>query len=399
MNRRFNELNNANRVVNALAIGSPAVSVHFFNRAAFSVSSIDELTPLKDNIVEMSLANMPVTDDMLDHLKPFKALRKLNLNATQVTGSGLSALASLPALKSISLSGSAVDADKLENLASFASLKNAFLWNTAVTHQDVQKIEKENRKAIFDIGFSGDTTVLQLTRPQMVAQSEFFSKSLPVKLRHYINGTTLRYTVDGSMPDSVSSPEYKEPLILDKNTMVKSRAFKKGWIASDVIQHFYFRQTFVPDSAALVGKNKKPDVGTGARMIIDGLKSDINFSSAMWLGFRDKPMECMLYFNKPVKASNITISYLMDISASIMPPQEVQFWGGMDAKNLRLLSTQHPVQPTEMLYREILPVECNFAPADIRVIKLVVKPLPKLPEWHQQKGGSTAFYIDEVFVN
>lgn len=392
-------LSNANRVIAPLAMASPALSVHFFNRAAFSASSISELGALKNNIVEMSFANMPVTDEMLENLKPFKELRRLNLNSTQVTGSGLASLSSLPALKTISLSGSPVTADKLDNIASFASLKNAFLWNTAVTHQDVQKLERENRKAVFDVGFSGDTTVLQLTRPQLVAQSEVFTSSLPVKLKHYINGTTLRYTLDGSAPDSVSSPEYKEPLVLDKNTMVKSRAFKQGWIASDVVQHFYFKQTYVPDSVALVGKNRKPDVGAGAHMIIDGLKSDINFSSGMWLGFREKPMECMLYFDKAVKASNITLSYLMDISASIMPPQEVQFWGGMDAGHLRLLSTQHPVQPTEMLYREILPVECNFPLTDIRVIKLVVKPLPKLPEWHQQKGGSTAFYIDEVFVN
>lgn len=392
-------LGNANRIVAPLAIASPALSVHFFNHAAFSVSSIDELLPLKNNIVEMSFANMPVTDGMLDNLRQFKELRKLNLNSTQITGSGLSALASLPALKSLSLSGSPVAADKLDNIASFASLKNAFLWNTNVTQQDLQKLEKQNRKAVFDLGFRADTTVLQLTRPQMVSQSEVFTRSLPVTLKHYINGTTLRYTLDGSIPDSITSPEYKEPLVLDKNTMVKSKAFKRGWIASDVIQHFYFKQTFVPDSAALVGTKKKPDVGTGAHMIIDGLKSDINFSSAMWLGFRDKPMECMLYFSKPVNASNITISYLMDISASIMPPQQVQFWAGMDAQHLRLLSTQHPTQPTEMLYREILPVECNFQPTELRVIKIIVKPLPKLPVWHQQKGGSTAFYIDEVFVN
>ncbi|MBL7697481.1 MAG: chitobiase/beta-hexosaminidase C-terminal domain-containing protein [Chitinophagaceae bacterium] len=393
------QLSNPNRIIVPLAEGSPALRVHFFNSAGFSDASIDELLPLKDNIVEISLAKMPVKDDMLSKLTQFKELRKLNLNETQVTGSGLSALAPLPALKSISLAGSPVIAGKLGDLASFASLKNAFLWNTSVTQQDLLQLEKENRKAVFNLGFSGDTTVLQLTPPQYVSEKEVFGKTLPVKLRHYINGAAIRYTVDGTEPDSVNSRLYTEAVILDKNTMIKSKAFKKGWIASDVVQHFYFKQTYVPDSAVLVGKHKKPDVGTTARMLIDGEKSEINFSSGMWLGFRDKPMECMLYFNKPVKASNITVSYLMDISASIMPPQDVQFWVGTDERNLKLLSTQHPRQPTEMLYREILPVECNFPQMDLQVIKIIVKPLPKLPEWHQQKGGSTAFYIDEVFVN
>lgn len=395
----INRLSNANRVIVPLATGSPALSVHFFNSASFSGASIDELVPLKDNIVEMSFAHMPVTDDMLGKLRQFKELRKLNLNSTQVTGQGLSALASLPALKSISLSGSPVTADKLNDIASFASLKSAFLWNTSVTAQDVRALEKRNRKAVFNLGFSGDTTVLQLTPPQMVSENEVFTNSLPVKLKHYINGATIRYTLDGAEPDSVSSTEFKEPIVLDRNTMIKSKAFKKGWISSDAVQHFYFKQTYIPDSAVLTGKNKKQDVGSGAHMLIDKEKSEINFSSGKWLGFRDKTMECMLYFRKPVKASNITLSILMDISASIMPPQQVQFWVGPDAKNLRLLCTQRPPQPTEMLYREILPVECNFRQTEIQVIKVIVKPLPKLPEWHQQKGGSTAFYIDEVFVN
>ena len=75
----------------------------------------------------------------------------------------------------------------------------------------------------------------------------------------------------------------------------------------------------------------------GAKTIIDGEKSDMNFASGKWIGYRENPMEVMLMFNKPVEASSITLSMLQQIGAYIFPPAQVEVWGGTNKNNLKFL--------------------------------------------------------------
>jgi uncharacterized membrane protein len=392
-------LSNSNRIITSIAEGSPALSVHFFNRGNFSNAAVDELAPLKDNIIDLSFVNMPFTDELLAHLRQFKQLRKLNLSATKITGKNFSELTSLPALKSLSLSGNGITPDHLTHIGTFPSLQQIYLWNTSVAQKDLPALEKEHRKVIFNLGFTGDSTIIQLSPPMLAADQDIFREELTINIRHFIQGTSIRYTLDGTEPDSIHAQEYKGGLIIKKNTMLKAKAYKKGWISSEVVRHYYFQKTFKPDSAELVTKTKDRTEIKNAHLLIDEEKSDINYTNGKWMSFSGKPMECFLFFNAPVKASNLTIGILKDISAAIMPPQKVEVWGGMDQHHLRLLTGYNPVQPRQMEYREILPVECNFAPTELRVIKIVAWPLDKLPEWHQNKGNAGSLFVDEVFVN
>lgn len=243
------------------------------------------------------------------------------------------------------------------------------------------------------------TTILQLTPPVLPAEKDVFNQTLTVNLGHSIKGVSIRYTLDGKEPDSLNSPEYTGSIALNRNTMIKARAFKKGWISSDVARHYYFQQTYKPDSAVIPQKDKSSVANSKAHMLIDNEKSDINFTSGRWLMFEESPMESYLFFNEPVSVSNLTLSILLDISAHIMPPDVVKIWGGPDASHLRLLKTIKPIQPEKMEYREILPVECNFSLTELRVIKIQAHPLAKLPGWHQNKGSTAKLFVDEVFVN
>jgi len=398
--KEISRLSNSNRIITRLAEGSPALSVHFFNRSNFTDASVDELSSLKNNITDMSFDNMPFKDKLLAHLKQFREIRKLNLNSTQITGAGFTELTALPTLKYLSLSGNEITPDHLINIGTFPSLQQVYLWNTEVTQSDLSRLEKEHRKVIFNLGFTGDSTILQLSPPILISDHDMFKDELPVNIRHFIKGVSIRYTLDGTEPDSIHSSEYKNGLVIKRNTMLKAKAYKKGWISSAAVRHYYFQTTFLPDSAGVIIKIKgKADVKKDARILIDGEKSDINFTNGKWLSFSGAPMECFLFFNRSIKASNVTLGILKDISAAIMPPQKVEIWGGRDREHLRLLAAYNPVQPQQMEYREILPVECNFPAVDLRVIKIIGFPLAKLPAWHQNKGDSGRLYVDEVFVN
>ncbi len=398
-NKEISRLSNSNRVISSVADGSPAITVDFFNAKSFSGKAVEELLPLKNNITEINFSNMPFGDKQLPLLNQFKELRKLNLNATAITGAYLTELSSLPALKSLSVASTAITPDRILSMGNFPSLQLVYLWNTAITQTDLSRLEKQHRKVIFNRGFDGDSTVIRLSPPLLIAETEMFRMSLPVSIKHFIKGATIRYTLDGTDPDSVRSPEYSQPLQLRNNTMLRAKAFKKGWYNSDIVRHYYFKQTYLPDSALLISGPPAHKEFKDGRLLIDNDKSEINFSSGKWVQFSGKPMECLLFFNKPVRATNITLSILKDISAAIMPPSKVEVWCGRDKAHLRLLKTVTPLQPMKMDFREILSVECNFPPSENKVFKIVVWPLKKLPDWHQNKGNDGKVFMDEIFVN
>jgi len=71
-------------------------------------------------------------------------------------------------------------------------------------------------------------------------------------------GATITYTTDGSDPTSASTP-YATPINVPSATTIKARAFKPGYLDSDVSSHAYFLNapgaapTFAPGPGAYVG--------------------------------------------------------------------------------------------------------------------------------------------------
>jgi uncharacterized membrane protein len=393
-------LNNNSRLISPIALGSPALRVSFFNTSLFDISWVDELQPVSENVTEMNFLNMPVRDADLKKIGRFRNLRKLNLNFTEVTGATLAELSVLRELKSLSLSGTSLQRSHLFLLSSFPSLENVFLWNTAISADDIKTAGIKNKKIVFQIGFNGDSTSLKLNRPIFDNEQDVISSAnFPVNIKHYIKGAAIRYTVDGKDPDSLLSLTYNGPVKLDRNTLIKARAFKKGWFSSDVTAHYFFKRTYLPDSAVLFTAAKQAFRARGIKTLIDGEKSEVNFASGKWLGFQDNDLHCLLFFNKPVMASNVTLSSLLDFSSYIFPPQKVQVWGGADVKNLKLLTTTYPSMPKTKVAKHIYAAECNFAPVTVSVIKIIAQPLARVPLWLQDLKEGGHLFVDEIFVN
>ena len=398
--KEIQKLSNDNRVIAPLFINSPALAVNFYNRAFYSTEKLTELKPIIKQIVEMDFDNMPVKDEDIKIISGFTNLRKLNLNFTPITGATLIELQKLVNLKNLSLSGTAVKPDQLKALVSLPKLRTIYLWNTALASTDIQKLQQQNKNISYQSGFKGDTIVLKLTSPVIQNEEQIIVSSIPLKLKHYINGTTIRYTIDGTEPDSLSSPVYTKEVDINSEITVKAKAYKPGWISSDVVQQHFFKSTYRPDSAVLLKPADEKYKASGAKTIIDLEKSELDFANGKWLGFRKNAMEAELFFAKPVEASSITFSFFQDVGGYVFPPASVEVWGGVNETNMKLLSKVNPKQPgKESTNKENLAVQCGFSRREVKYIKFLLKPVAKLPDWHPAKGDKAWIFIDEVFVN
>ena len=390
------QLSNNNRVIVPLALNSPALAVDFYNSQNYDAQSLKDLLKLKEQVVSINLAHMPAMDDDVATLAQFINLRKLNLNFSKVTGKSIGQLNKLANLKELSLSGTDINLNDLNVLHSFPKLRDVYVWNTPITDEAAKNI-----KANYTVqtGFYSDTVVMKLTPPILQNETQVLTEAVPLQLKNYINGTVIRYTLDGKDPDSINSPLYDKNTVIDKTVLLKAKAYKPGWISSDVMQTWFYKSTYTPDSIALFTAGDEMYKGDGGKTLIDHEKGDLNFKNNKWLGYHGDKMEAMLIFNKPVKVQSVTFSGLVDIGGYIMPAQSIEVWGGNDADHLRLLSRITPQQPSKVEPGYLRGYDCSFSPTELKYIKVKANALPKLPSWHPGKGEKGWFFIDEIFVN
>jgi hypothetical protein len=59
----------------------------------------------------------------------------------------------------------------------------------------------------------------------------------------------------------------------------------------------------------------------------------------------------------------------------------------------------NPVMPNKTSVQEIKSIYTTFKPQSVSYIKIIAKPLKKLPEWHPSKGNPALFMVDELLIN
>jgi uncharacterized membrane protein len=393
------KLNTANRVVSKEAYGSPALTVSFYNSTIFNAAQLKELDAIKKQVVTLNLAKMPVTDADIKLISGFENLRRLNLSFTNITGAALQDLQKLRSLKSLSLSGTNITAAQLQQLKDLPQLKKVYAWHTAAAAADIKKLQEQLKNISFETGFNGDTTIMKLTPPVVLNEEGFVTGTIPLKLKHYIQGATIRYTTDGSEPDSIHAAVYKGNETISSNTFIKAKAFKAGWISSDIIEASFYKSTYRPDSVIYLQPADSSYKDEQGKILIDKEKGEVNFKLGNWVAFRKNRMECLLQFTTPVPVQSITLSCLVDVGSYIMPAQKIEIWGGDDSKKLRQLSILIPEQPTMLKPAYMKGFECKFNTAAVKYIKIIAVPVGKLPLWHPGKGDKAWIFTDEILVN
>ncbi|GAB2557061.1 c-type cytochrome domain-containing protein [Spirosoma aerophilum] len=399
------KLNNDYRTVAPLARESPALAVNLYNKDTYSPEKLAELSPVKEQVVYLNLNKMPVKDADLKRIAEFDNLQKLDLNFTDITGSGLSELDGLSQLKTLALSGTNITFDVLQKqLGNFKKLQTISLWNTKLTPVQIGQLQKVYRNIQFIAGFDGaDSAPITLNPPQIKNSSTIFTGTVPLQLKHPIKGVQIRYTTDGTEPDSLHSPVFTNQTVLSQPTLVKAKAYKAGWYGSTVATFDFYKSTYKPDSVNLLFPLNPVHQADGAHTFFDGRLGTFNANSPAWAnnwgGFRKYDMALVSEFKKPISVSSVALRVMVEEETSIFPPEVVEIWGGNSREKMTLLGTLKPGMPVKKEKPILKAVVCAFKPQTVSFLKVIAKPVKKLPDWHPNKGNNALLLVDEVFIN
>jgi len=394
------KLNNNYRIVYALAKGSPALAVNIYNRSVYKPGALKELEDIKKQIVSLDLNGMPVRDEELKTISRFENLRTLNLNFTDITGAGLKELKALKHLNSLSLSGTKVNYSFVKNIADISSLKKIALWSTGLSDGELQQLQKANKDITLISGFKDDGKhLLRLNQPVIVTKEAVFKTTSALQLKHPVRGVQIRYTTDGSEPDSLKSKLYEQPILLKESTTIKAKAYKTGWYGSETISSRRYKSGYTPDTVIfLLPPDNKYKSGT-AKVFSDHEFGDFSINSGKWIGVRNNNLEALLFFKQPVTMQSVSLNVMRLLPSYVFPPVAVEVWGGAEKNKLRLLSSVKPEATKKDAKQAFLEIEASFKSQSVSYLKIVVKNLKKLPDWHPGKGEPAWVFIDEILLN
>jgi hypothetical protein len=217
-------------------------------------------------------------------------------------------------------------------------------------------------------------------------------------MKNFMPGAVVRYTLDGSNPDS-SGQTYTTPFQLKDRAQLTAKTYKPGWLASNATAATFYLQRYPPDSIRLLLPIDSNYMKFRPTVLIDADKGDLGFGSGKWLGFRKNGLAALLYYRKPVTISSLTFSSIVDIGAFIFPPTNLEVWGGPNEHHLKLLGTLTPTQPDKIGPPYLTAYRIDFPPQKISCLKVIANPMSKLPDWHPAKGQPAWIFFDELLVD
>lgn len=388
--------------VSPVAIGSPALQVRFLIRSAFTPEQLKKLDKIADKIVQLNLSNMTVKDEDLKLLNKFENLEILNLNGTDISGKGLSYLKANNALYSIALSNTKVDLNGFKQLVSGETpLKQVYCWNTIIDSTKLNSLRSINPKITWYLGFIPDENeILQLTPAQLTDNDKFvLVPGDSVRLKHPMPGVVIKYTLDGSAPDSISSATYTKPFYFKSATRLRTIATRKGWLTSDTTDHTFFVQsTLNPIYTRFLLPPDKNYTAQNEATLFDSKKGEPGNFRAGFIGMKENHFEMICGFKHPQQVNEVLVSTLRNTPSYIMPPDRLELWAGDDSLKLKKITQVVPEKLTKHAYNKIelhkLPVNGTY-----KYFKIKIFNLQKLPSWHEGKGQKAWIFIDEIFFN
>ena len=393
------KLNSAYRKVYPLYKNSPALVVTYLLSSGFSASDLQELNTIKAQIIELNLNNMPVEDEALSVIGNMENLETLFLNNTKITSKGVKKLTNNKNLKQLALSNTLTDKEISQILPKLQSIQKIYLTNTRISKEEINKIRSTFPK-LEVIHEDYSDIITQLTPPFIENTEPVVENGSTAVLKHYINGASIKYTLDDTEPDSVTSPVYTQPLPVKAYLNIKAKAYKEGWIGSDSKNFLIYTKGIKPAKGQILTKVNERYKGEGFNTLINSKLGPIgNLPNPNWLGFQDDPFEAIFDFEKPQKISTLILSYGLSIPQHVFPPVEVRVYTGENAQNLKVVkNVKLPVFSNDN--KDQVKNDKIIIPLDGKThtyYKVFAQNLRVLPPWHPGKGSKAWVFVDEIF--
>ena len=394
------EFNSNYCTVNYLFNGSADVEVNFFQGHFYDKENLKKLTKIKGQIVSLNMQGMPLAKEDLNTIIQFTDLQKVNLNYTGLDMASLEILKPMTKLRSVSICGIEYDETSLNKFLDRANFASVNIWSNNTDKKMVERIVSKYPAIKIVAGDNMEDELVKISTPTIEQDSSIISNHLDVNIKHLLKGTVIRYTTDGTDPDSLKSMEYTKSIRLTGNTVLKVKAFRPGWISSDIVQRTFYKSEIHPDTIYFITNPDPKYSGIGAKTLIDYELGESNSSNGKWLAYKDANMEFVIGFHQARQLSEAHFNTLVNIGGYILPPTAISVQGSNDGQLFKNISEVKFPGITKNESGGVKTYSCVFPKStSFKYYKFIVFNVKKLPAWHAGKGTPAWIFVDELFLN
>lgn len=387
------------RAIKPLSQSSPALHVGFYGKAFYTEQALQELSPISQQVVSLALNGMPLSSADKGELKSFVNLRELVMNDTPIDDTWAETLAQLPALRHISLSSTNITEAGLTMLLSSTTIRAVYVWNTGIDVNALETLQQKYRDVRIERGYVDDgNQVLPLNDPVVAPKSSFFRDEIQVLLSHPISGVELRYTLDGTEPDSVHGLAYTAPISVKSPTVVKTKAYKSGWLSSQKATRTFHRSLYRPSRVTLANRPHPKYRGREALALFDLESGGDSHLDGKWLGFHGQQLVASMHFDAAIDFDAIGINVKQNYGIHIYPPKTVEIWGGVDSTSAKLLARFRPelAKPGQASSKRMVDAVCSGKA--VKYLRVVAEPYGPIPTGYPGEGNPAWIFVDELVM-
>ncbi|HMQ46858.1 MAG TPA: chitobiase/beta-hexosaminidase C-terminal domain-containing protein [Saprospiraceae bacterium] len=383
-----------------IAQGSPLLEADLSNDSNLNEKKLQWLKKASRQITRLDLSHTPVDDDMLAVLEKLPHLQHLSLHHTALQGPGLRFLKQAAWLQVLNIYATPVSDEALNALYQLPRLKDLYIWQTNISDAGIQQLKEHIPGIRVWTGMEHDTAfqAVQLNAPAIFPpDQEIFQDTMRVELKLNFKGVDIRYTLDGTEPDS-NALRYESPILLEATTLLRAKSFKTGWASSELTERQFVRARYRPQTIRL---NKKPNpryAAQGEKSLIDFNKGSNRFSDGLWLGWEKENVEILLDLGEEKEVSSITLGALEDTNAYIFFPKGIKVAGGKKPGALTSIASRDIPTAPEPGLAKTFNFTLHFEPIRARYIRVDVLGNLVNPPWHAAPGAPCWVFLDEVLV-
>jgi len=240
-------------------------------------------------------------------------------------------------------------------------------------------------------------TPVQLAPPLLKYQSVFFKKSANVELKFAQQGTQIYYTLNNRTP-TVKDKLYRKPIQIKKSfTTLKAMVAGEQFSSSEIITATFIKDGLSIQSVQQTPANEKFQ-GNGPNTLIDNEGGLPAIGSGSWFGYQQDSVEINMVMEGKQKLTSVLINCLQDHGSWIFLPEQIRVYQFDESKQLfQLVGERMDPLNGNISGASCVAIQVSLSKKIITgKIKIVIKGINSLPEWHPGKGQKGWLFIDEI---
>ena len=208
-------------------------------------------------------------------------------------------------------------------------------------------------------------------------------------------GYDIRYTLDGTEPTTASTL-YTAPVPLDRDCIVKVNTFHGDGIPGKAVCDTFAINPLTFGRVTLVDQPFYVYAFQGAPQLVDGLKGTRYFRTGRWLGFSVKDVDATVTLPRPQTLSQVSFNTVVKPEDALADAECAQVYGSTDGEHFTLLASQTYLPDDPAAPHHIVNHTLTFDPVELQKVRVVIRPVAKLPEGHPQASWPALLFIDEL---